>query len=69
MMMKLFTIVAILAVASAEDFVCPDDYGYYPNLDNCIKYYQCSAGQAQPITCGLRKFSLDVKNTAFSSIT
>jgi hypothetical protein len=56
MMMKLFTLVAILAVASAEDFVCPDYYGWYPNPDNCIKYYQCSEGQAQPITCGLRKF-------------
>jgi hypothetical protein len=54
MMMKLIALVALGAVASAEDFVCPGDYGFYANPDNCIKYYQCTAGEAMPITCGLQ---------------
>jgi hypothetical protein len=65
----LLTLVALLAVASAEDFVCPDDYGYYPNPESCIQYYQCLAGQAEPITCELRKFSWKAGNTSSRSIT
>jgi hypothetical protein len=69
MMMKLIALVALGAVASAEDFVCPGDYGFYANPDNCIKYYQCTAGEAMPITCGLREFYWNVGNTASCSIT
>ena len=47
---------ASCAVVSADDFVCPEPYGFYPNPDNCIKYYQCSDDIAQELVCGLREF-------------
>ena len=47
----------VVAVSAAEDFVCPEPYGFYANPDNCIKYYQCSDDVAQEIVCGLREFT------------
>ena len=57
--MKDFILLFIALFAScvtAEDFVCPEPYGFYPNPDNCIKYYQCSDDIAQELVCGLREF-------------
>merc|ERR1719367_2276130 len=45
---------ALLAASThAEDFVCPEPYGFYPNPNNCIKYYQCSDDVAIELVCEL----------------
>ncbi len=55
--MKLMLAVFVaFAVSSASAFECPGDFGFYPNPDNCIKYYQCSEGIATPYTCENRKY-------------
>ncbi len=33
------------------DFTCPTPDGFYEDPDNCIKYFRCSGGVVNPITC------------------
>ena len=40
----------------AQDFVCPEPYGFYANPNNCIKYYQCSDDVAIELICELSEF-------------
>jgi hypothetical protein len=32
-------------------FECPEQWGYYADPNNCIKYYVCSAGISERTTC------------------
>lgn len=32
-------------------FDCPENWGYYEDPENCIKYYNCEFGEAESITC------------------
>ena len=57
----LLTALMAACVVSAQDYVCPEPYGFYPNPDNCIKYYQCSNDIPQEIICGLREFLPETK--------
>ena len=44
-----------LTSASAKDFECPSDYGWYADPENCIRYFHCSVGVAQEYLCGISK--------------
>ena len=46
----------LAATTHAEDFVCPEPYGFYPNPNNCIKYYQCSDDVAIELVCELSEW-------------
>jgi len=36
----------------AEDgFSCPEDWGYFADPENCIKYYRCEFGSASSNVC------------------
>ena len=41
-----------------DDFVCPEQWGYYADPKNCIKYYSCEAGVQKRKTCGKQKGKL-----------
>ena len=34
-----------------NNFECPDEWGYYEDAENCIKYYKCEFGKPESITC------------------
>ena len=47
---------AILSCASAKDFECPNnDYGWYGDPENCIRYFHCSLGVAEEYLCPIRE--------------
>ena len=59
-LMKLSSMVACCAVfatsaklnrRSEDDFECPENWGYYEDPENCIKYYNCEFGEAHSVTC------------------
>ncbi len=33
------------------DFSCPFDDGFFEDPDNCIRYFRCSGGVANEVTC------------------
>ena len=58
-MKSLLLFAALTATVAAKDFECPpNDYGWYADPDNCIRYFQCSAGVSQEFLCGTREFGL-----------
>ncbi|XP_046669560.1 protein obstructor-E isoform X1 [Homalodisca vitripennis] len=54
MISRLIVVVVFAAYACAqkEDFKCPDDYGFYPHIQSCDKYWKCDNGVAELKTCG-----------------
>jgi len=36
---------------SEDEFECPQNWGYYEDPENCIKYYNCEFGEAHSVTC------------------
>ena len=51
--------------ASAKDFECPNnDYGWWADPENCIRYFHCSQGVAEEFLCPTSKLAapcLDAK--------
>ena len=42
----------MLSSASAKDFECPNnDYGWYGDPENCIRYFHCSLGVSEEYLC------------------
>ena len=42
--------------AYAKDFECPNnDYGWWADPDNCIRYFHCSQGVAEEFICPISK--------------
>ena len=39
------------SLESQDSFECLQDWGYYENPDNCIKYYRCENDVAHSLTC------------------
>ena len=39
------------SLKSQDSFECLEDWGYYENPDNCIKYYRCENGMVHSLTC------------------
>ena len=35
----------------SDEFECPDQWGYFSDPENCIKYYVCQAGVPTRMTC------------------
>lgn len=44
-------IILLTGAVYTQDFKCPDSTGYFPDLDQCDLYYQCSKGKAVPKLC------------------
>ena len=38
-------------LVSQDTFKCPENWGYYEDPNNCIKYYRCENGVAHSLTC------------------
>jgi len=34
-----------------DDFECPEEEGFYPDPDNCVKHFRCFEGVATEIAC------------------
>lgn len=39
------------------DFECPAPWGYFPDPENCMKYYQCESNSAFRVNCPVRKLN------------
>ncbi|KAJ8876116.1 hypothetical protein PR048_024025 [Dryococelus australis] len=44
--------VTVVLAGMAQEFKCPDDYGFYPHTTSCDKYWKCDNGVSEPKTCG-----------------
>ena len=56
---------AMLSSASAKDFECPNnDYGWYGDPENCIRYFHCSLGVSEEYLCPIS----ELVAIAFSSL-
>ena len=42
-------------VTTAAPGLCPTDFGYYPDPENCAGFIQCNWGQPTRIACGFGK--------------
>ena len=50
-------ILVTLSFASAKDFECPNnDYGWYADPENCIRYFHCSLGVSQEYLCPVNDY-------------
>ena len=43
-----------------NDFVCPENWGYYEDPENCMKYYNCENGVAHSMNCRLGKVTISI---------
>ena len=41
-----------------DEFICPEPNGFFPNPDNCIKFYDCEDDVATPFACQVRKLNI-----------
>ena len=49
-------ILTLLSFASTKDFECPNnDYGWYADPENCIRYFHCSLGVSEEYLCPISK--------------
>ena len=37
-------------------FECPQNWGYFEDPENCIKYYRCDNGKARTMTCRIGNY-------------
>ena len=60
------------------DFECPENWGYYEDPENCMKYYNCENGVAHSVNCRSGKVSVlintlnrlrDIKYQCIENIT
>lgn len=47
-----FSFFLFLLAVLAQDFKCPDDFGFYPHHTSCDKYWKCDNNVAELKTCG-----------------
>lgn len=43
--------ISATTVQPPVEFVCPEDYGFYPNPENCTTFYQCTGGKPYLKSC------------------
>ena len=44
-----------------NEFECPENWGFYEDPENCMKYYNCENGVAHSINCRTGEINFTVK--------